>query len=69
MFYLKYVNVNCVVDSYSIKRPAEVFKPSRKDVHRVASLGRLQNVDFEHKRKMHFCGTISSFILSNVCIR
>ena len=48
-------------------RPVDVLKASRKDVHRVTSLGRHQDFNFERLAEIFFQCIIFDFILPNIC--
>ena len=51
------------------KRPVETLKKSRKDVRRMTSLGRSQDINFEPLIQMHFSCIIFNFISPNVCLK
>ena len=53
------------------KRPADVLKTSRKDVRRVTSLRRPQDINFERVVQMHFHCIIFRFVFfsHNMCLK
>ena len=48
------------------KRPKDVLERSQNDVRLATFSGRLQDVNFQHNCKTHFCGNIFSFSSPNV---
>ena len=52
-----------------MKLPADVLKTPRKDVRRVTSLRRLQEVNFQPLIQMHFHCLIFNFISPNVWLK
>ena len=51
------------------KRPADILNMSQKEIRRVKSLGRSQNVNFEALAQMHFHDIIFNFIPPDVCLK
>ena len=51
------------------KRPVDILNMSQKEIGRVTSLGRSQNVNFEALVKIHFQYIIFNFIPPDVCLK